>query len=55
MHALIASGEDFVIIDVRDSRILDKHGWTTMPSATLIPLERARSSTPLISPRTSWS
>ena len=39
MHALIARGEDFVIVDVRNSRILDKQGWTTMPSATLIPLE----------------
>ena len=39
LHELIASGEDLVIVDVRNARILDKQGWTTMPSATLIPLE----------------
>jgi sulfur dioxygenase len=39
VHELIASGEDLVIVDVRNARILDKQGWTTMPSATVIPLE----------------
>ena len=39
VHELIARGEDLVIVDVRNARILDKQGWTTMPSATLIPLE----------------
>ena len=36
---LISTGEDLVIVDVRNARILDHQGWTTMPSATLIPLE----------------
>ncbi len=39
MNALISRGEDLVIVDVRNARILDKQGWITMPSATLIPLE----------------
>ena len=39
VNALIARGEDVVIVDVRNARILDKQGWITMPSATLIPLE----------------
>ena len=39
LNALIARGDDLVIIDVRNAQILDKQGWTTMPSARLIPLE----------------
>jgi rhodanese-related sulfurtransferase len=39
VNKLISGGEDLVIVDVRNARILDHQGWTTMPSATLIPLE----------------
>jgi rhodanese-related sulfurtransferase len=38
LNKLIADGEDLVIVDVRNAQILDKQGWTTMPSARLIPL-----------------
>ena len=39
LNQLISDGTDLVIVDVRNARILDHQGWTTMPSATLIPLE----------------
>jgi len=39
LNRLISDGADLVIVDVRNARILDHQGWTTMPSATLIPLE----------------
>ena len=39
LNRLISDGADLVIVDVRNARILDHQGWTTMPSAMLIPLE----------------
>jgi rhodanese-related sulfurtransferase len=39
LNRLISEGADLVIVDVRNARILDHQGWTTMPSAMLIPLE----------------
>jgi len=43
LHALISNGADLAIVDVRNARILDHQGWTTMPSATLIPMEELES------------
>ena len=39
LNRLISNGADLAIVDVRNERILDHQGWTTMPSATLIPME----------------
>src|SRR4029453_15814534 len=39
LNRLISDGADLVIVDVRNARILDHQGWTTMPPAPLAPLK----------------
>jgi rhodanese-related sulfurtransferase len=46
VRKLIADGADFVLVDVRNPKIFDKQGWTTFPSARVIPLNELKDHLP---------